>query len=310
MDSLSGTGVFDLFNLDNGDDIDFETAYKMISNFDDEMVLPKMNFVEFTEIGLSGTLPSMSHLAPGVEEPQEQNQQENEHREDGGQHEDIKSWIHNDKIHEPGFDKNQVSSSRTMVDIRSSSARPELLSTYESNAIEHFLDNLISQDEGSTTTAPCRTCESDLQVPHIGVDKSLEELVPPMAKTSTRERKESFDVYVAPVVQIPDITISDSEAPAHLAHDPRPLRKWKHVEVERSRRNCIKKTFEELISLTKYPRGENNKIVKSSSDKRVPKHTLLAFIVEDMKSILQANEQLLLLLEESKGNTGRKGEHH
>ena len=79
MDSAAGTNLLDLFDLDNGDDIDFETAYKMISNFDDEMVLPKMNLVDFTEIGLS---ESLTPLVPAAEEHREEELQEQRHEED------------------------------------------------------------------------------------------------------------------------------------------------------------------------------------------------------------------------------------
>ena len=43
MDSGPENDVFDLFGLENDKDIDFETAYKMISKFDEEISLLTMD---------------------------------------------------------------------------------------------------------------------------------------------------------------------------------------------------------------------------------------------------------------------------
>lgn len=260
MDAVGGGDILDLFDLDNDNDIDFETAYKMISNFDDvasslnDGVLPKLGFgslekADGEQFGLNQTdqneLPEM----------QRQHQQYWHHQESPERSRKETQHEHLDSANDP-------------------SRRPQLLSVYESNAIEHFLDSLVSQNNVT------------------GWDEQgwgREALSPPL---------EDFS-YHPPPVEIPEITLADSDIPPEIQDNPSKVKKWKHVEIERIRRNQIKKTFDQLIGMTRYPRGHGHRVGKPSSDKRIPKHTLLNFIVEDIRLILRANESLESLLRDS-----------
>lgn len=298
MDGVSGTDMFDLFDLDNGNDIDFETAYRMISNFDEEIssindgiMLPKLNF---SELAGDDTQAQATPIITQQERPRQQS--ENEGSVDVAAPR-VQS-VHNAPSQAPYSVLNPQKAYHSNV-----SARPELLSTYESNAIEHFLDSLISQNNSAARKNLEETINmAELEIPGGSREKDFINQSSKNIKESVRPApfSNSFDAYNPPIVEIPDIAISDSDIPSSILSNPLLLKKWKHVEVERLRRNNTKRTFDELISMTRYPRGQNGKIGKPNTEKRIPKHTLLNFIVEDMKSILKANEQLEVLLQKNK----------
>ncbi|EDO16480.1 hypothetical protein Kpol_1066p47 [Vanderwaltozyma polyspora DSM 70294] len=121
---------------------------------------------------------------------------------------------------------------------------------------------------------------------------------PPSVKSS---------IYLPNEIELPELKIDDSEMPSDIRSDPKKVKKWRHVNAERQRRNLIKSTFENLISLVKFPRyeevdpkdikndGEKN-LITFPMDKRIPKHISLSYILQDMKGIISANEQLEFLL--------------
>lgn len=305
VDSGDGGDMLDLFDLDNDNDIDFETAYKMISNFDvaasgeNEELLPKLGFEDFTEFepkfGLDGSSNNgrddqYRHVLEGDQQQQPQHgqwqhaqPQFQEHSQTQLQHYEQQ---HNSSLRQQLSDSQEqntdhavscgsISSQYLQYETTSTTdSRPQLLSAYESNAIEHFLDSLISQSHAR---------EKEEQEPF------------------KRDASPYNATCKPPTVEIPEITIADSDIPVEIRNDSGKVKKWKHVEIERIRRNQIKKTFDQLIGMTRYPRGHGcNKIVKPSGDKRVPKHTLLNYIVEDIRSILQANEKLEAVLKDIK----------
>lgn len=307
MDSVGdgGNDMLDLFDLDNDNDIDFETAYKMISNFDDvasdggqDELLPRLGFGDLSDVetpfGWSSNRenqyeqPHQHHHHHHHEQwfPQSQYQQQQHHESCPSQllpqvphaqqlqyYQELSLKQQRQRQQPNSEDQNSETVSRgddTQYDISMKDDRPQLLSTYESNAIEHFLDSLISQNHAR---------EKEKQ-------ESLKE-----------ESSYISAPYKAPTVEIPEIIIDDSHIPVEIQNDASKVKKWKHVEIERIRRNQIKKTFDQLIGMTRYPRGcGKNKVLKPNSDKRVPKHTLLGYVVEDIRSILQANERLEALL--------------
>ncbi|GAV48874.1 hypothetical protein ZYGR_0N02790 [Zygosaccharomyces rouxii] len=298
MESVGGGGgdMFDLFDLDNDNDIDFETAYKMISNFDDvassgehDELLPRLGFGDLTDV------ETQFGLNNNREDQDEQQQHHQQHEQWSLQphHEQWPLQLHPQPSHAQQLQNYQDFPLKQQRQQQQSDSlernaetvnggefaqhetgtrddRPQLLSAYESNAIEHFLDSLISHN-------------------HAREKEEQESLKRDSPAIST--------AYRPPTVEIPEITIGDSDIPAEIRNDPSKVKKWKHVEIERIRRNQIKKTFDELIGMTRYPRGSgNNKIVKPKGDKRVPKHTLLSYVVEDIRSIIQANEKLETML--------------
>ncbi|QLQ82413.1 hypothetical protein HG537_0H01750 [Torulaspora globosa] len=240
MESIRSGDVLESFGLENEQEIDFETAYQMISNLDNDVASFQHDLGYGESEGLENI--ALSYTVESSEREEEVN------------------WKGNSNI----------SDEQTL-------AKADLLSRYESSAIEHFLDSLIFQENdisGSSVTE------------HQNKTISMEEL----------KMDSSLDVYVPPAVNIPQLSIKDEDIPADIIRDPVRLRKWKHVESERLRRNSTKKIFDDLIAMTRYPRIGDTKIIKPQSDKRVPKYTLLGFILEDLKMLLRANEELEGLL--------------
>lgn len=281
MDSGPENDVFDLFGLENDKDIDFETAYKMISKFDEEIslfndgsALPKLDVAEHK---------SLEVLAFHHGSPKEL------HTEEQAKFDELPNW----DSHSRGKNgsEQQVAQLNNFEETQAL-ARAELLSRYESNAIEHFLDSLISQkDERTHSHDISETINmADLEMP----TETKQEI----RMENTEPDSLSLDVYIPPIVKVPEFAISDSDAPKEITDNATKLRKWKHVETERLRRNNIKKVFDDLIGMTRYPRLTDPKITKPTTEKRVPKHMLLNFILEDLRLIPRANEELEVMLRE------------
>lgn len=257
MESIPPSDVLEAFGLEKEQEIDFETAYQMISNFDNDLasfqndsIFPKLGYAESE--GLENIALSYSV--------------ENSHMKDQGNGEREED---NDRVVTTGHSGDE----QTL-------AKADLLSRYESSAIEHFLDSLIFQ--GNDIDA------SNIPEQH---NKTVSMAELKVAKT-TKPDPSSLDVYVPPTVTIPQLSIREEDIPADIMQDPTRLRKWKHVESERLRRTSTKKIFDDLIAMTRYPRIGETKITKPQTDKRVPKYTLLGFILEDLKMLLRANEEL------------------
>ncbi|QLL32006.1 hypothetical protein HG536_0C01740 [Torulaspora globosa] len=281
MEPIPSGDVLDVFGLENEQEIDFETAYKMISNFDydvasfhDDSIFPKVGYTEsesLENIALSYTVEN-SHL-----------------RDQGnGEREVDVNWKGNgDKETmrgHTGVMKGHTGDEQTL-------AKADLLSRYESSAIEHFLDSLIFQDNDIGGSNIPEQQNKTISMAELKVTNKAAK-----ASKSFSADPSSLDVYVPPAVTIPQISIKDEDIPADVIQDPVRLRKWKHVESERLRRNSTKRIFDDLIAMTRYPRIGETKISKPQTDKRVPKYTLLGFILEDFKMLLRANEELEELL--------------
>lgn len=275
MESAPHGDVLESFGLKNDQEIDFETAYKMISIFDndlsrlhDDSVFPKLDYTETDE------LENMSLSYP-MEGSNSHARSDHEH----GERDETLKWRQQ-------RDKDVVTEH---LSDEQTQAKANLLSRYESSAIEHFLDSLVFQDDASTIP---HQHNSTVSMADLNVTKETEK---EESKYST-EVVSSLEVYVPPVVEVPQLSIKDEDIPSDVLQDPARLRKWKHVESERLRRNSTKKIFDDLVAMTRYPRIGESKIVKPQADKRVPKHTLLNYILEDLKMLLHANEELESLL--------------
>ncbi|CCE64906.1 hypothetical protein TPHA_0J00830 [Tetrapisispora phaffii CBS 4417] len=108
--------------------------------------------------------------------------------------------------------------------------------------------------------------------------------------------------YAPGNLYLPELRISDSEVPLHIKEDTETVKKWKHVEAEKKRRNLIKRAFDNLISIMNVSKNDDNNTLDSDANiylttsgkvsKRVPKHIQLRRIVHDIKLITKANEKL------------------
>ncbi|SCV00224.1 LAME_0G08372g1_1 [Lachancea meyersii CBS 8951] len=119
--------------------------------------------------------------------------------------------------------------------------------------------------------------------------------------------------YAPAILKSPEIIVLDSEIPSEVRNNPVKRKKWKHVALEKKRRNAIKEYFDDLVELIQFPRPAAGESITSQSedteegfksdrkkrikkdrptDKRIPKHVLLNYLIEDMNSVLQANRSL------------------
>ncbi|KAL2709887.1 BHLH domain-containing protein [Kluyveromyces marxianus] len=119
---------------------------------------------------------------------------------------------------------------------------------------------------------------------------------------SSLERYEPIDPQI-PAVEVPDYVI-----PPELSDNAAELRRWKHVYAEKQRRYTFKREYDALVGLIRYPRpdwSEIHKMLPKAKDvisldyklpkkegKRVSKHTLLNYIIQDIQLLLLANEEL------------------
>lgn len=297
MNTNSEIDPFSMFELDAN--MDFETAYQMISNFE----------------------PMNDDKHFGIMEP------------------DHLKADHQMAIESPVLKQDNVfAHTGDLLNFKHTSViGNELLSTLESSAIENFLDNLISGDgtdrkefsnqppqEGHFEQATQIHNEINIQhnvtinsdphfnhnnISHHPVQPSLHQTHqshgPPMThslptveeKVSTLEfinpppeitKNMHNDEYNPPDLIFPDIRIEDDDIPPNVAQDIKLLKKWKHVEIEKLRRNHTKKMFDELTNM-----------VRSTSEKkgkRVPKHLLLSNVVKDIRELMAVNQQLEQIL--------------
>ena len=192
----------------------------------------------------------------------------------------------------------------------------ELLSTFESTAIEHFLDTLITNEpindinivdtgnktkqhrgcsEQPTTLSVRGISSSMIPEPQIGSEDkirardtekvSVEDNGDTTVKDVSRSESHLVDIdYIPPKIDIPDIRIDESDIPPEAEKDPALLKKWKHVQVEKIRRDQTKILFNELVGLLRDGIDGHGK--------RVPKYLLLSGIVKDIKGLVSANREL------------------
>lgn len=209
----------------------------------------------------------------------------------------------------------------------------ELLSTFETNAIEEFLDNLLShennQNKTYTASVPLspvkhqRLNDTNIKLIKEGSIKkhmesynttqknnvtsinTVDEIVTlndtntiikspntsdfeDMAISSIGKQDIDTD-YIPRRINIPEITVDLLDCPEYLTSktDSLEFKKWKHVELEKLRRNQIKKAFDQLISLrNKYSKPINN------NSKRISKYQLLTQVKHDIQNLVKANRCL------------------
>ncbi|EJS42393.1 ino2p [Saccharomyces arboricola H-6] len=300
MQQATGNELLGILDLDN--DIDFETAYQMLSgNFDDQLPahMHENTFGTASPPLLTnelGVIPNMATVQPSHMEALP-----------------IEHQIHHPppNPHSHYVDQNPHRSNVSFDHTLSSKLSPSssgLLSTNESNAIEQFLDNLISQDMMSSATSMSPDVHLHLKSPkkqHRYTEPNqnfslnhIRELPANMTELPAGfTAKEGFlhpasnNHYNPPPFSVPEIKIPDSEIPANIENDPVKIRKWKHVQMEKIRRINTKEAFERLIKSVKTPPKENGK--------RIPKHILLTCVMNDIKSITNANEALQHILDNS-----------
>ncbi|SCU90277.1 LADA_0F02960g1_1 [Lachancea dasiensis] len=124
--------------------------------------------------------------------------------------------------------------------------------------------------------------------------------------------------YQPAAIKSPDIVILDSEIPTDIRGDAAKCKRWKHVALEKKRRNAIKDYFDDLVKLIQFPRsaideaqsfylinekadaeGPAKKKSKDGklSEKRIPKHVLLNYLLQDMDVLLTANQRMEAMLQ-------------
>ncbi|CCK71728.1 Ino2p KNAG_0H03130 [Huiozyma naganishii CBS 8797] len=159
----------------------------------------------------------------------------------------------------------------------------ELLSAFEANAIDHFLDALIATDPKPENHGTNDTSSNYASTPaYTTVEPEQSATIRPMASVDI-----DTEYRVQPLI-LPDIKLETMLIPPNIRDDPKLVKKWKHVETEKMRRNQTKKKFDELTGMT---RRRNN-----APQKRVSKFKLLSNIVTDIKGIVQANRKLEKML--------------
>lgn len=208
----------------------------------------------------------------------------------------------------------------------------ELLSACEANAIEQFLDNLLSNDSSQTVPSNVSVPSSNVKHKHNNYnnehikDEPIEKHVQPhnftqkndatlisimdqiakssdtvnTTKDSTTSDSEDITTlgintkdidteYIPQPLNIPEITLDLLDFPEHLISktDSLEFKKWKHVEVEKLRRNQTKKAFDQLVSL----QNKYSKPLKKKS-KRVAKYHLLTKVKNDIQNLIKANRLL------------------
>ncbi|CCF56835.1 hypothetical protein KAFR_0B05400 [Kazachstania africana CBS 2517] len=308
MNHDSNIDLHDMFDLNT--EIDFETAYQMLSNienaspnYDDK----HLNFVS-TRSHLHNDMSNMfdyphGHLQGHFQEPQEQHHQDSQlvHQRNG--HYYNHRHQHNGHGHDYNH-KHQLPLQHDLTSMHSTApyangiAGDELLSTFETNAIEHFLDTLITNDKLDKQNSNSDSLNSTFVTNDVTrspkkrqSQKAIATLVKEIPVHNEETPTHFEEKYNPGTLLIPEIKIDDSKIPVEIMNDMNKVKKWKHVQVEKIRRNLSRDAFDELIALL------SNRSTITVSTKRVPKHILLSYVIEDIRSIVNANKQLESMLQ-------------
>ncbi|CCD27015.1 Ino2p NDAI_0J01230 [Naumovozyma dairenensis CBS 421] len=382
----SNSDILDMFDLGLGNEMDFETAYKMLSSLD-ETLIPSSHHT--TNNIHPHTIENASTLYDTLDEnhknynnnyphkfhiPEQPNDRhmKNDYNEMGITFDPIDKYnqhithlsnatsnnntmspapiIHD---HLPQLDhhhhhhqhqqlqqqQQQQQQQHHNVEVDNNTIEDPLhnlglLSAFESNAIEDFLDNLVKNTqlgtENDLTSKPIVQTHQQPSSHHMDFQSSLNKhfhsnapnhldiensitnvdhgkktlTSPPKLKDSSEElgevmkgkEQETMIGYPSKPSQynpepliLPEIMIPDDKIPTSIKDDARSVKKWRHVEIEKVRRTITKNAYDELI-------GMINKKSKTKSTKRIPKHTLLGIIVNDIKAIVSANDKLEKLI--------------
>ncbi|CDO96265.1 unnamed protein product [Kluyveromyces dobzhanskii CBS 2104] len=179
----------------------------------------------------------------------------------------------------------------------------------------HFTDKRTSKEESKLRT------ETQLNGPTPSQNGSHDmEIKPDVNSAIGRETKtlevesiafpdfKSCEFYEPIDPKIPVVEVPEDVIPTDIQDNAAELRRWKHVYLEKQRRNTFKREYDELVGLINYPRPawpNVNKMLPKSKEiisldyklpkkegKRITKHTLLNYIVQDIQLLLLANEEL------------------
>lgn len=232
---MAADHILDVFDYDL--DIDFETAYEMINDEDQNLKSNVHQTVLENEVDRWST----SDLVPIKRE----NEGLNPHS--GNHHREFEN--HKTDTHRAG-----------------------LLSEFESTAIEHFLDSLVSstdkdgkmmkdqflpawEDLPRELSHQPHTTTVNTKGDHLQAPCDLQQVVVQKPTFMTGQRQSTSSVSYTPVaMKSAEITVSDSEIPAEIKNDPAKRKQWKHVVLEKKRRNAIKDNFDDLVKLIQFPR--------------------------------------------------------
>lgn len=325
----NSTSIFDMINDDPSvidDDfdlgIDFETAYNIFNDeLNDDMGINYNNNNNAANDNVFMNVPSPLII---------HTQDDTEHNINNSFHNQIDPTAHiHDLVNNP-----------SETGLPQSHPTLELLTSIESNAIEHFFDSLMtsnpsptstnfftqfhksilsrSKTETSLTPIPTSLLKPDSSFIHEdNSNQYSENIFENDTQNNDMQNNDNDDndneenytvheiadyrksVYISNTLELPEFKIPNSEIPNDILHDINKVKKWKHVKAEKQRRNSIKQSFENLISLIKLPRDTSDPIHKLSiypNDKRVPKYASLNYILQDIKSLIYANEQLEFLV--------------
>ncbi|AET39353.1 Ino2p Ecym_4290 [Eremothecium cymbalariae DBVPG len=212
-----------------------------------------------------------------------------------------------------------------------------LLSVDESYAIENFLDSLLPSNEGSPLPNVSIHPSSNMMAgPGMVTGAGSLSLPPPPvpipASSSSHQQRQPQKQqqqsqqshlhkhmiddgrYCPQVVELPEIKLPEDEIPDDINLNRAKLRRWKHVYCEKQRRMIFKQAFDELIAMVRFPRPSESQVAKvrgrttlSREDdiskvrepgdgKRIPKHVLLKYIVQDIELLVLANQELESLM--------------
>ncbi|CCC68457.1 hypothetical protein NCAS_0B03730 [Naumovozyma castellii] len=294
----SGSEPLDMFDFDA--EIDFETAYQMLSNLDESWV--PLHDTGPIALGKDPNQPHFTNEFDDFDKLFPQNASYDHKKENDILNGTAGMYDHSisnhDVLHHNHIPHQTHSIDKSPLLIHDQFSKydtesPGLLSTFESNAIENFLDNLITRDN---VTPPLPL------VPELRHPPSTDNEVSSSAEFIYRETSEEKELsleetndeeYRPAELRLPEIVVPDTDIPESIKDDAVKLKRWRHVEVEKVRRNLTKKAYEDLIGMIRKPRNENGK--------RIPKYVLLNHIVEDIKGIKKANRKLENILNAMNG---------
>lgn len=205
-----------------------------------------------------------------------------------------------------------------------------LLSVNESHAIENFLDSVLTSknDTNQNSKSDINAVDSDFSMVEneknaLSEKETLNNAVD-LAETNKLadagpDRRDENLQYMPVEVEFPEISIPQFEIPVKVLEDPEKLKKWKHVYLEKKRRDTIKDQFDHLVKKIRFPRPDKfqvmnlrdnsrDKVLKIEQEtydksskvdkifkplgKRIPKHVMLNYIIEDIELLLLANKKL------------------
>ncbi|AMD18937.1 HBR036Cp [Eremothecium sinecaudum] len=184
---------------------------------------------------------------------------------------------------------------------------PGLLSVDESYAIENFLDSLIPSSSGTMLQNPPSTSPFTITTTNGNSDSFSR-----LRAQAQQDILESGNYHPKPVA-LTEISVPENLIPTEIRSSKAKLRRWKHVYCEKQRRLMFKQAFDELIAMVRFPRPAECDIVKlheikngrrirdknmrePGDGKRIPKHMLLKYIVEDIELLILANKELEKLI--------------